>query len=48
MGDGLELVQGHTAEDGIVVIRNVDNVEQYLLFASIFACAEGYQQLRLA
>src|SRR5512141_335121 len=48
MGNGFELVQGCMAEDGVVVVWDVDNVKQYLLFASVFPCAEGYYQLCLA
>ena len=48
MGNGFELVQGCTAEDGVVVVWDVDNVKQYLLFTSVFLRAEGYYQVCLA
>ena len=48
VGNGFELVQGCTAEDGVVVVWDVDDVEQYLLFAPVFSRAESYQQKCLA
>jgi hypothetical protein len=36
-----ELGQSASAEDGIIIVWDVNNVEEYLFFSLVSLCAEG-------
>jgi hypothetical protein len=41
MRDCFELGQSALAKDGVVVVWDVNNVEEYLLFSFVLLCAES-------